>query len=196
MTCKQIRKLLIEDLVLGARSSVRIHLKNCPECCQFQEELQALEDLSQTLSSGKGAPQGFSGEVFKQTASVTPISFRVRNAAAVSVLSLSVLLVVSLWPLSDDGAAPEMRIGSENSRPSPLGPASFKPMQARSAADEFGVSIRPLSRPTSSDIDRGDFIDVVIKEPGKPDQILRLPATIQIKKKDLPRDAYVSRVSY
>ncbi len=179
MNCKEVKKLLSDDLAIGARTSVRVHLKQCSHCRSLYETLAEIGDLSLNLRAGQGAPRDFSSSILQQTAALPPAP-RFRWQPVAMVLSFLVVLggAAVIW-------TPEIQ--------RPL--TSQQRGLARAPAREPAVLveepvIRDLSQPASG------YVDVVIRHPSQPDQILRLPSTIQIRRSDLPREAYATKVSF
>ena len=175
MNCSKVEKIRGEDLD-AAEPDMRRHLENCQRCRSLYEELVAIEELATTLNGGRGAPRGFSEHVFREIESGgwnwKP------TATAVSCLAAAALAVV--WTSAPQ--SPEL----DTPRKPEVVEVLAKPI-LRPVPDE-GPVVRELGDP--------DYVERIFQHPSGSDYILRLPSTIQIRKDDLPPDAYVSHVSH
>lgn len=177
MNCRRVEKLLIEDSASGALSQLREHMAQCDSCRELHEELLAIEELSSNLSSGQGAPECFSSTVFEQTLHSHPSRG----------YPLRLMVVGAFSAVLAAGLAWQSGVG--------IGGGAGKGALAEGAA-ATPVSFEQLRVVRHVDHIEPEFVDVILDRPGSSPYLLRLPAKIEIRHDELPRERQVSYATY
>ncbi len=180
MNCNKVEKLLLEDASVGGRAPIREHLADCSPCRTLYQQLSDIEDLSVSLGGGKGAPQGFSTQIFARTVARPPSRHRTAPAA---LALLFVAGAANLWTyLAGDEASPaaeaSQAVQQEPELPRPAG-LRWEDFQDR----------RFEPRPSP-------FVEVELHSPSQGSYVLQVPSRIQVQRGHSAQGADVTRVSY
>lgn len=167
MSCEEIHALLAESLSWEQDERVLRHLKGCPECSEFCEDLKTLAELTADLQEELPVPPEFQTEVFSR------LSQR-RNSLRMVVpifLTIGLLMAGGLYWETNSEPVEQKKWGS---------------IFSAGADDPFSEKIDEETH----------FLEVVVDESAEGDYILRLPSVIRIKHSDLHEESYVSNVSH
>ena len=68
MTCKEVERLLTENISRGQDFQVQQHIHRCSVCKKFYHDLDSMSELSHLLGKMDKAPTGFSSSVHQRLA--------------------------------------------------------------------------------------------------------------------------------
>jgi len=176
MTCKQVERILTENISSVEQADVQVHIRNCRRCDKLCRELQSMEKLSRLLGDAVGSPNDFSSRVYRRL-SEGSVSWWQVYWRPVFVFSLATLFSVGfLW-------VREVQVTDE---------AMFS---SRSVVQEESVSGNDLQRVDVREVP-APYVDVIMSSPSQSDYILRLPSRIRIQTTHLNNDFYLEHASY
>lgn len=167
MNCRELEKLLLDDLRAADRSAAREHLEKCPACDALRRELQALRELSGMLQTDAEAPDEFTAQVVTRVrAGSNHESNRRLTTAAAGVLVISGVL---LWTaVSETGNTQEDPVEIDRALPD--------------AAAEFDMNEPP--------------VQLLLETPSESEYILEVPSRIKIHRQELHDEFYLTQVSH
>jgi hypothetical protein len=181
MTCKEVERLLAEDISQGHDALALDHIERCSVCQRLHRELTSMSELSRLLGGGDRAPADFSSRVHERLAKLSLWQLQWKPALALSLGLLG--LVGFLW-------IQEVQPGTD---------AQF--VTETTPQEESFARVQD-GDPQLIDADRvegpveGPYVDVILKSPSEPEYILRLPSRIKVRTSDLNSDIYLNNASY
>ncbi len=98
MTCELIEARLLDDDRAFLDRDVREHLKDCPACHRFYEELEEIEQLHRSLARRERAPLNFTGQVIHRVSRHSRFNFQLIAAAGFILVALAVMAGVGTSP--------------------------------------------------------------------------------------------------
>ena len=168
MTCKQVERILTENISAVEKADVQAHVQNCRRCDKLFLELQSMEKLSRFLGETVKSPSDFSSRVNRRL-SEGPVSWWQVYWRPVFVFALVTLFSVGfLW-------VREVQVTDEAM------------LSSRSVVQEESVSDNEVPTP---------YVDVIVSGPSQSEYILRLPSRIRIQTTHLNHDFYLEHASY
>lgn len=181
MNCKELERLVVEDIRTVNDVEVQDHIGRCDKCEKLCREFLSMEGLSSRLRDQVEAPDDFSARVCERlTQGAGWWVFRRPVVALCVVLGAAVLV---LW-------ATEVQVGSS---------AEKTVLNSRQIVEESEFLPRAfVNEPGLRDANhvRDPYVDVILRAPAEPEYILRLPSRIEIHRTDLHHDFYLNHVSY
>ncbi len=98
MTCELIEARLLDDDRAFLDRDVREHLKDCPACHRFYEELEEIEQLHRSLARRERAPLNFTGQVIHRVSRHSRFNFPLIAATGFTLAVLTVMAGVGTSP--------------------------------------------------------------------------------------------------
>ncbi len=182
MNCKEVERLLTEDISQGNDSRVQDHIDCCSLCRRLHRELTSMSELGRLLRTIDQVPADFSSRVFQKLA---PSSLWQLQWKPVLTLGLVMLGLVSfLWIQETQSAREAMLVAEETPREEPF------------ARVQDGDLELIEGEQAESDRVEGPYVDVILKSPSESEYILRLPSRIKVRTSDLNHDIYLNNASY
>jgi hypothetical protein len=176
MTCKQVEKILTENISAVEETDVQAHIRNCRRCDELCRELQSMGKLSRLLGETVQSPGDFSLRVHRKLLEV-PVSGWQAYWRPVSVVALVTLFSVGfLW-------VREVQVTDEAM------------LSSSSGVQEESVSGNDLQRVDAREVP-APYVDVILSSPSQSEYILRLPSRIRIQTTHLNHDFYLEHASY
>ena len=168
MTCKQVERILTENISAVEKADVQAHVQNCRRCDKLCRELQSMEKLSRLLGETVKSPSDFSSRVHRRL-SEGPVSWWQVYWRPVFVFALVTLFSVGFLWVRGVQVTDEAMLSS------------------RSVVQEESVSDNEVPTP---------YVDVIVSGPSQSEYILRLPSRIRIQTTHLNHDFYLEHASY
>ncbi len=175
MSCQRVAQLLAESVAAADRDGVRKHLESCEECRSLLTQLEELEALRVALARRQRAPQDFSSRVFRAVEETRRTAHR-KLMATVGAAALGLVMTAGYYSTGSEvpgriapSSLPESETSGYPDRPMPISGFPF-------AGDQ------PLSLEVP-------FVEVELIDPMGKIRIVRLPARIEIRQRDLGRDS-------
>ncbi len=176
MNCKQVERILTENISAVEEVGVQFHIRNCRRCDKLCRELQSMEKLSRLLRETVESPSDFSSRIYRRLSEV-PISWWQAYWKPVFAFSLVTLLSAGfLW-------VREVQVTEEAT------------VSSRSVVQEDSLSGDELQRVNAREIP-APYVDVILSGPSESEYILRLPSRIRIQTTHLNHDFYLEHASY
>lgn len=174
MKCREVERLLSEDLRNLEDAEIQSHLGECPQCSRLAEEFRELDSLRHSLNQGVQAPAGFHQAVHRRVS---------RGSHSLFVYALSCLLLVILgatlaWKSS--GTASSSELGIRTSDLADWQHQGFS--EAGASAQDAGVPNR-LS-------DKGQYVEVMITDSNGETYIVKIPSQLQVRQVSGESDGY------
>jgi predicted anti-sigma-YlaC factor YlaD len=177
MNCREVERLLTEDINQGNDARVRKHLDRCSICSKLHRELNSLSEMSRLLQELDKAPVDFSSQIYERLA--RPLLWQLQWKPFL-VLGLVILGLVSFLWIQEVQPAPEaMLVPGETPQEDPF---------ARVKDGDLEL--------IDGDQVEGPYVDVILKSPSEPEYILRLPFRIRVRTSDVNQDIYLNNASY
>ena len=176
MTCKQVERILTENISAAEEAGVQAHIRNCRGCDKLSRELQSMGKLSRLLGETVQSPSDFSSRVHRRLSEV-PVSWWQAYWRPVFVFSLVTLFSLGfLWVRESQVTEGAM-------------------LSSRSVLQEESASGDDLQRLDAREVP-APYVDVILSGPSESEYILRLPSRIRIQTSHLNHDFYLEHASY
>lgn len=180
MNCKEVERLLTEDLAWEGDPQVESHLERCGPCSKLHQDLLLLREWSGELREEVKAPADFSAHVMREVRSPGFLAgFLLSPTRAglvlVTVFGLMAMGDLSLEALFRDGG------GSR---------AWESALESRQGITVFELNADPEGTGGTS------YVEVVLEDPTESEYILRLPSTIEIRRTEFQSEFYLQNVSH
>ncbi|MCZ6486209.1 MAG: hypothetical protein O6826_10985 [Acidobacteria bacterium] len=175
MTCKQVERILAENISAVEEADVQAHIRSCSGCEKLRRELQSMEKLSRLLGETVESPSDFSSRLQSRLSEVS--SGWQAYWRPVFVVSLVTLISVGFLWVREVQVTEEAMLGS------------------RSLVQEESVSGNDLQRVDARE-DPVPYVDVILSGPSESEYILRLSSRIKIQTTHLNHDFYLEHASY
>lgn len=174
MTCRQVERILTEDISAAEKAHVQAHIRNCRRCEEFRRELQSMEKLSRLLGETVESPSDFSSQVQRRLSEVPVSGWQAYWRPAVAFALVTLLSIGVLW-VREVQVTQETALASAVQEESPVG------------NDAQVVDTREAPAP---------YVDVILSSPSQSEYILQLPSRIRIQTNHLNDDFYLEHASY
>ena len=168
MTCKQVERILTENISAVDEADVQAHIRNCCRCDELCRELQSMKKLSRLLGDTVESPSDFSSRVYRRLPE-GPVSWWQAYWRPIFVFSLVTFFSVGFLWVREVQVTDEAMISS------------------RPVVQEESVSGNEVPAP---------YVDVIMSSPSQSEYILRLPSRIRIQSTHLNHDFYLEHASY
>ena len=182
MNCKEVERLLTEDISQGNDARVQDHIGRCSLCRRLQRELTSISELSPLLRTIDKAPADFSSRVFQRLAPFSLWQFQWKPALTWGLVMLG--LISFLWIQETQSAGEAMLVAEETPREEPF-----------ARVQDGDLKFIEEERVESERVE-GPYVDVILKNPSEPEYILRLPSRIKVRTSDLNHEIYLNNASY
>ncbi|MEE2821790.1 MAG: hypothetical protein VYA53_02290 [Acidobacteriota bacterium] len=179
MTCKEVERLLTENISRGQDFQVQQHIRRCSVCKKFYHDLDSMSELSHLLGKMDKAPTGFSSSVHQRLAQQPYLGWlhwRVAPVLCLLILGLTSLLWIREAQFTRKG---EILISEEMFQETPFVRVGDGDLQL-----------------IDGDAVPNPYVDVILESPSEDEYILRLPSRIKIRTNDLNHEIYLNNTSY
>lgn len=178
MKCRDVERLLAEDLSNLESSEIQAHVKDCPRCHSLADEFRSLDALRDSLSRGVRAPEDFSKKVARRVSSSS------RSFIYAVPCLLLILGAAAGWNYSDVTPPRERQLLISNRTGTEL--------------REIPISGAESLDPRTPDwkIRDSQYVEVMITDSTGQTYIVRIPSELQVRQVNGESEGYVTYVSH
>jgi hypothetical protein len=199
MKCREVQKILTEEMALAASAEVRQHLKSCRECRDLQRDLLSLRELSGELKGRTKAPAFFTEHVCSRVSGRSRAVYwsLAATAAGLVLLVIGIADLTGFWTGNDGKAGsrvvntgePIQRIEYDNR----VADAS---QDAQPDVFQLGGEESGSQETDQSSFGSHDAGTRVVTRTTPSGYVLELPATIEVRQTQADKDFYLENVSH
>ncbi len=199
MKCREVQKILTEEMHLAESAAVRKHLEVCQGCRNLHRDLLSLQELSGELRGQTTAPRFFTERVCSRVSGRSRAAYwsLAATAAGLVLLGIGIVNLAGLSTESDGKARSRAMIGGERiQRIEHDDRAVADAQQAQS--DVFFLGGEESS---SQETDRTSSVSPngvprVAPKTSSSGYVLELPATIEVRQTQADNEFYLENVSH
>ncbi|RPJ86292.1 MAG: hypothetical protein EHM18_06980 [Acidobacteria bacterium] len=200
MNCREVQKILTEEIRLAESTEVRKHLEGCQACRDLQRDLLRLDALSGELKGQTKAPAFFTERVCSRVSGRSRAAYWsvAATAAGLVLFAIGVMNIEGLSTGSKgDLGSRAMNGGERIQRTEHDERAPAVSHEAQSDAFFLGGEEWGRNQKTGRSTFRSrDGVPLVMPEPSSSGYVLELPATIEVRQTQADNEFYLENVSH
>jgi len=199
MNCREVQKILTEEIQLAESAEVRKHLEACRQCRDLHRDLRGLQELSGELKGRTDVPPFFTERVCSRVSGRSRAAYWSLAAAAAGlvVLAIGIANLAGLSTETDGKARPQAMNGGERiQRIEPDNRAETASRKGQPDVFYLGGEGWGSQEPDRSNFGSQNGVPRVVPKTSSSGYVLELPATIEVRQTQAVNDFYLENVSH